>query len=160
MVVIKIFRFVFFYQHSISLMYSVYCISFSITISFFIYVYMYIHMHVCVCMYIDVYLYVCMYVCMYMYVYIYIIGIYIYIYKFTSGCHSQTTPSSKWRQPGARQPYNIWNFFLEYAVVRECFFPYDFAFLFYIIIFDKTYMPSSSMDERSRQSHFRIKETN
>ena len=23
--------------------------------------------------------------------------IYIYIYKFTSGCHSQTTPSSEWR---------------------------------------------------------------
>ena len=26
--------------------------------------------------------------------------IYIYIYKFTSECHSQTTPSSEWRQPG------------------------------------------------------------
>ena len=33
----------------------------------------------------------------YVYVYIYLINIYIYIYKFTSKCHSQTTPSSEWR---------------------------------------------------------------
>ena len=35
------------------------------------------------------------------YIYIYILYIYIiYIHKCTSKCHSLTTPSSEWRQPG------------------------------------------------------------
>ena len=42
-VVIKIVHFVFFYQYSISFIYSVYCISLSITVSFlFMYIYIYI----------------------------------------------------------------------------------------------------------------------
>ena len=32
------------------------------------------------------------YICIYIYIFIYI-----YTYKFTSECHSQTTPSSEWR---------------------------------------------------------------
>ena len=40
MVIIKIVHVVFFYQYSMSFIYSVYCTSLSITISFFIYIYM------------------------------------------------------------------------------------------------------------------------
>ena len=47
--------------------------------------------------------YIYIYIHTYIYIYIYT---YIYIYKFTSGCHSQTTPSSERRQPG---PGNVFS---------------------------------------------------
>ena len=43
-----------------------------------------------------IYMYIYIYTYIYIYIYIYIYS-YTYIYKFTSKCHSQTTPSSKWR---------------------------------------------------------------
>ena len=43
--------------------------------------------------------YVCIQLCWYIY-------IYIYICKFTSKCHSQTTPSLEWRSPG---PENVFS---------------------------------------------------
>ena len=59
-----------------------------------IYIYIYTpynHIYNCIYLSVSIYLYICI-ICICMCVYIYI-----YIYKFTSKCHSQTTPSSEWR---------------------------------------------------------------
>ena len=84
MVVIKVVNFIFFYQYSMSFIYSVYCISLSIAISFFIYIYIYIYIY----MYIFfillsqqlfpilficllVYLFICLFTYLFIYLFVY-----------------------------------------------------------------------------------------
>ena len=85
MVVIKVVNFIFFYQYSMSFIYSVYCISLSIAISFFIYIYIYIYIYICIFflffflnnfflfylfVYLFIYLFVYLLICLFIYLFI------------------------------------------------------------------------------------------
>ena len=88
MVVIKVVNFIFFYQYSMSFIYSVYCISLSIAISFFIYIYIYIY----ICIFFLFFFlnsfflfYLFIYLFIYLFVYLLIcLFIYLFISLFTS----------------------------------------------------------------------------
>ena len=88
MVVIKVVNFIFFYQYSMSFIYSVYCISLSIAISFFIYIYIYIY----ICIFFLFFFlnnfflfYLFVYLFIYLFVYLLIcLFIYLFISLFTS----------------------------------------------------------------------------
>ena len=86
MVVIKVVNFIFFYQYSMSFIYSVYCISLSIAISFFIYIYIYICIFFLFFFLNNFFLfYLFVYLFIYLFVYLLIcLFIYLFISLFTS----------------------------------------------------------------------------
>ena len=86
MVVIKVVNFIFFYQYSMSFIYSVYCISLSIAISFFIYIYIYICIFFLFFFLNSFFLfYLFIYLFIYLFVYLLIcLFIYLFISLFTS----------------------------------------------------------------------------
>ena len=77
MVVIKVVNFIFFYQYSMSFIYSVYCISLSIAISFFIYIYIYIYVYFFYSSFSTtfsyfIYLFTCLFIYLFIYLFVYL----------------------------------------------------------------------------------------